>query len=67
MPFVELKLKVKVKLSMCFFLTEHHAVKAYCGSRCIAPRILTSAVDGVEWSASRPDRFIPRERTSGTH
>jgi hypothetical protein len=28
---------------------------------------LTSVLDGGEWSASRPGRFIPRERTPGTH
>jgi hypothetical protein len=28
---------------------------------------LTSAVVGGEWSASRPARFTPRERTPGTH
>jgi hypothetical protein len=28
---------------------------------------LTSALDGGEWSASRPGRFIPRERAPGTH
>jgi hypothetical protein len=28
---------------------------------------LTSALDGGEWSASRPGRFTPREITSGTH
>jgi hypothetical protein len=28
---------------------------------------LTSALDGGEWSASRPDRFTPRERTPDTH
>jgi hypothetical protein len=28
----------------------------------IAPRILTSAQDGGVWSASRPDRIIPRKR-----
>jgi hypothetical protein len=28
---------------------------------------LTSALDGSEWSASRPDRFTPRERAPGTH
>jgi hypothetical protein len=28
---------------------------------------LTSALDGGEWSASRPGRFTPRERASGTH
>jgi hypothetical protein len=30
----------KWKLSLCCFLTEHHAMKAYCESGCIAPRIL---------------------------
>jgi hypothetical protein len=28
---------------------------------------LTSALDGSEWSASRPGRFTPRERAPGTH
>jgi hypothetical protein len=28
---------------------------------------VTSALDGGEWSASRPDRFTPKERVSGTH
>jgi hypothetical protein len=28
---------------------------------------LTSALDGGEWSASRPDRFTPKERAPGTH
>jgi hypothetical protein len=28
---------------------------------------LTSALDGVEWSASRPGRFTLRERAPGTH
>jgi hypothetical protein len=28
---------------------------------------LTSALDGGEWSASRPGLFTPRERASGTH
>jgi hypothetical protein len=28
---------------------------------------LTSALGGDEWSASRPGRFTPRERTPGTH
>jgi hypothetical protein len=26
-----------------------------------------SALDGGEWSASRPDRFTPKERAPGTH
>jgi len=28
---------------------------------------LTSALYGGEWFASRPGRFIPRERALGTH
>jgi hypothetical protein len=28
---------------------------------------LTSALDGGEWSTSRPGRFIPREKAPGTH
>jgi hypothetical protein len=28
---------------------------------------LTSALDGGEWLASRPGRFNPRKRASGTH
>jgi hypothetical protein len=32
-------LKVKLKLSLWSFLTEHHAMKAYWGSGGIAPRI----------------------------
>jgi hypothetical protein len=28
---------------------------------------LASALDWGEWSASRPGRFIPKERASGTH
>jgi hypothetical protein len=30
-------------------------------------RSLTSALDGGEWSASRPGRFTPRERAPSTH
>jgi hypothetical protein len=32
-----------------------------------AAHSLTSALDGGEWSASRPGRFSPRERAPGTH
>jgi hypothetical protein len=43
-------------------------MKAYCGSVNTAPLILlTSAIDGGEWSASRPGRFTLRERVPGTH
>jgi hypothetical protein len=33
----------------------------------ISTHSLTSAVDGGEWSASRPGRFTLRERAPGTH
>jgi hypothetical protein len=46
-------------------LTEYHAIKAYCGSGGIPPRI--SALDGGEWSASSPGHFTPREGTPATH
>jgi hypothetical protein len=49
------------KLSPCFFLTEHHAMRAYWGNRGIAPRIPV----GGKWSASRPGRFTLRKRAPG--
>jgi hypothetical protein len=48
-------------------LTEHHAMKTYWGSGGIAHAFLTSALVGGAWFASRPGRFIPRERAPGTH
>jgi hypothetical protein len=42
-------------------------MEAYWESGGIAPRILTLALDGGEWTASRPGRFTPRERAPGTH
>jgi hypothetical protein len=51
-----------------FSLTEHHAMKAYRGEwRYSSTHSLTSALDGGEWSASRPGRFIPRKKAPGTH
>jgi hypothetical protein len=37
------------------------------GSGGIAPTFLTLGLDGVEWSASHPDRFNAREMVLGTH
>jgi len=54
-------------LCLCFFLTEHHAMKAYWGLRYSSTHSLTSAPDGGKRSASRPARFIPRERAPGAH
>jgi hypothetical protein len=56
-----------VKVNLSLRLTKHHTVKMYWGSGDIAPPILTSALDGGEWSASRPGRFTPRKRTPSTH
>jgi hypothetical protein len=42
-------------------------MKAYWGSEGITPRILTSALDGGEWSASRPGRFTSGEATTDAH
>jgi hypothetical protein len=36
----DVKVKVKVKLSLCFSVTEHHVMKAYWGIEGIASRIL---------------------------
>jgi hypothetical protein len=52
---------------LSLFLTKHEAMKAYWGSGSIAPHILTTALDGGEWSASRPGRFTPREEDPVTH
>jgi hypothetical protein len=49
-------------------LTEHHAMKGVLEEwRYSSTDSLTSTLDGGEWSASRPERFTPRERTPGTH
>jgi hypothetical protein len=50
--------KVKVKLSLC--LTKHDAMKAYWGVEVWLPAFLTLALEGGEWSASRPGLFTPR-------
>jgi hypothetical protein len=57
-------IKVKVKSSLC---SEYHAVKAYWGIEGMAPHILSLAVDGGEWSASRPGCFTPGKRAPVIH
>jgi hypothetical protein len=37
------------------------------GSGGVAPPFFTSALEGSEWLASRPDRFTPTERALDTH
>jgi hypothetical protein len=55
----------KVKSSPC--LTKYFAMKKYGRVEALLHAFLTSALDGGEWSASRPARFTPRERATGTH
>jgi hypothetical protein len=59
-------INVKVKLSLCFnYAPRHEGVLGkwmYSSTHSLA-----SAIDGGEWSASRPGRFTPRERDPGTH
>jgi hypothetical protein len=42
-------------------------MKVYWEWRYSSTHSLTSALDGSEWSASRPSRFTPKEKASGTH
>jgi hypothetical protein len=47
-------------LSLCFFLTEHHATRRSGGVELYLHAFLISTPDGGEWSASRPGCFTPR-------
>jgi hypothetical protein len=56
------KVKVKVKLSLCFNSAPHH--EGVLGKWMYSStHSLTLALDGREWSASRPGRFTSSERT----
>jgi hypothetical protein len=55
----------KAKLFLC--LTKHNAMKTYAGIEVQLREFLTLVLDRVEWSASRPGRFIPGVRAPGTH
>jgi hypothetical protein len=60
------KVKVNVKLSLCFNWAPRHG--GVLGDwRYSSTHSLTSALDGDDWSASRPGRFTPRETAPGTH
>jgi hypothetical protein len=55
-----------VKLSLCFnWSPRYEDVMREWSYR--STHSLTSALDGGEWSASRPGRFTPRERAPVTH
>jgi hypothetical protein len=45
---------------------KRYAIKTW-GSGSIAPSLLTSALDGGQWSASCPCHFTPGEKSSGTN
>jgi hypothetical protein len=61
------KVKVKVKLSLCFFYWAPRHEVVLGEWKYSSTHSLTSALHEGEWSASRPGRFIPRERAPGTH
>jgi hypothetical protein len=42
-------------------------MKVYLGVDALINVFLPSALDGSDWSASRPGRFTPGERAPGTH
>jgi hypothetical protein len=57
---------INVKLSLSFnWSPRHEGVLEVWKYSSTHP--LTSALDGGEWSASRPGHFTPRERAPGTH
>jgi hypothetical protein len=60
------KLKVKVKLSLCFNWAQRHG-DVLGEWRYSSILSLTSTLHGGEWSASHPGLFTPRERAPGTH
>jgi hypothetical protein len=55
----------KVKLFLCSI--KHYAMKVYGGVDVQINVFFSSAVAGGDWSASRPGRFTPGEKSSGTH
>jgi hypothetical protein len=62
-------MKIKVNLYMCFFFLNwaprHEGLLGEW--RYSSTHSFNSAIDGSEWSASRPGRFTPRETAPGTH
>jgi hypothetical protein len=59
--------KVKVELSLCFFNSAPRHEGVLAEWRYSSTDSLTSALDGGEWSASRPCHFTPKERAPGIH
>jgi hypothetical protein len=57
---------VTVKLSLCFNLAPYHE-GVLVEWKYSFTHFFNSALDGGEWSASRPGRFTPSERPPDTH
>jgi hypothetical protein len=64
---IKISLKGKGKVVPVLLLTEHHTMKAYGGVKVQLHTFFDLALDGDEWSASRPGHFTLRERALGTH
>jgi hypothetical protein len=58
-------LRGKVEVKLC--LIKHHAMKTHGEVEVLRHAFLTWALDGGEWSTSRPGRFTPTESASSTH
>jgi hypothetical protein len=56
--------KGKVVPVLNLYVSRHEDVS---GNASIAPLFMTSALDGVEWSTSSPDRFNPGVRSPDAH
>jgi hypothetical protein len=59
------KVKINVKLSLC--LIKYFSMKTYGGLEEYLRTFLTSTLDLIECSGSRPGRFTPAEKFPGTH
>jgi hypothetical protein len=63
-----LLLKLKVERAVPVIVTGVPRHEGIMGEwRYISTHSLTSALDGGEWSSSRPGHFTPRERAPGTN
>jgi hypothetical protein len=56
---------VHTYIQLSLWVTEYHTVKAYGAGKVQLQELLTSALGGAEWSASRPDNFSPGIHTIG--
>jgi hypothetical protein len=59
--------KIKAKLSLCLYLTEHHNMEMYGGVDVQLHTFLISALEGGQRSDSLLGRFTPRGRALFTH